>query len=176
MIIKNSDAVCGDDDAAFKNFDKDTLSGHDAVSYLFIYGTAIVTFLADLGDLDQCVFSQFQAGAHRQFPEFDAFGGNIFGKIARIDVKAFFPDLGNTLNSQKTDLAMPITGMGVIFQTVVFHQFARVYVGLFNALFQANRYSDNPAVISLLKVGHFIFSTIWIEFLISPKIFMQYPD
>lgn len=78
LIIENSDAILGDDGAAFKNLYENSLSGHYTVSHLFVYRTAVMTFLADLCDFYQCVFSQFQTGAQRQRPKLDAFGSNIF--------------------------------------------------------------------------------------------------
>jgi len=82
-----------------------------------------VTFFADLGDLHQSIFPQFQASAHRKFPELDTFGGNIFGKIAWIDIETLLTNLRDAFNGQKADLAMPITGMGVIFKTVISRMF-----------------------------------------------------
>lgn len=157
MIIKDLDAVCRSNSAAFKNLYKDPLSGHDTISHLFVYGTAVMAFLADLGDFHQCVFSQLQAGAHRQFPEFDAFGGNVFGKITWIDVKTLLPNLGNAFKSQKTDLAMPITGMGVVFQAVVFNKAAQKYVCFFDAFFETYRYGNNPTIGGLFMMCHFFF-------------------
>ena len=57
MIIRDFDVVSRADGSAFENLDKDTLSGHDTVSHLFEYGTAVMTLLTDLGDLHQCIFS-----------------------------------------------------------------------------------------------------------------------
>jgi len=155
MIIKDLDAVFRSNSTAFKNLYKDPLSGHDTISHLFVYGTAVMAFLADLGDFHQCVFSQLQAGAHRQFPEFDAFGGNVFGKIAWIDIKTLLSNFGNAFNGQKTDLAMPITGMGVVFQAVVFNKAAQKYVCFFDAFFETYRYGNNPTIGGLFMMCHF---------------------
>jgi len=157
MIIKYLDTVQWTDVAAFEDLYKDPLSGHHTVSHLFEYGTSVMAFLADLGDFNQCVFSQFQAGAHRQFPKFDAFGGNIFCKIAWIDVKPLLSNLGNTFDGQKTDLAMPITGMGVVFQAVIFNQMALRYICFFNAFFETYGYGHDSPIMGLFNVCHFIF-------------------
>jgi hypothetical protein len=114
-----------------------------------------MTFFADLCDFHQSIFPQFQASAHRKFPELDAFGGNIFGKIAWIDIETLLTNLRDAFNGQKTDLAMPITGMGIIFKTVILDQSADAYVCFFNAFFGAYGNSNNSTIACLFKVSPF---------------------
>jgi hypothetical protein len=154
IIFKDGDTVRGADGAAFKNLYKDALSGHDTIPHLFVYGTAIMAFLANLGDFHQCVFSQFQSGAHRQFPEPDAFGGNVFGKITWIDVKTLRPNFGNAFYSQETDLPVPITGMGIIFQTVIIDKFSGSDICLFDAFFKTNGHGNDPALFWIFTLFH----------------------
>jgi hypothetical protein len=118
-----------------------------------------MAFFADLSDFHQYVFSQFQAGAHRQFPKLDAFGSNIFCKISRIDIKPLLSNLGNAFDGVKTELTMSITGMGIVFQTVVFDEVAQKNICFFNAFFRAYGNSNDSTIAGLFNVCHYIFST-----------------
>ena len=65
---------------------EDPFLRHDAVPRLVEDGAAGVTFLADLGHLQQRL-ADGEPGADRQGDEVDPFGGDIFGKVAGIDVE-----------------------------------------------------------------------------------------
>jgi len=77
--------------------------------------------LADLRNLQQNIGADVQPCTDRKRRQINAFGRQIFGEIAVLNVKAFGSDFFNAFFGQKTDLPDDIgLGMGVIFQPQIF--------------------------------------------------------
>jgi hypothetical protein len=101
---------------------ENTLARHDAVADLLENGAAVVAFLADLGHLEHHL-AVAQTGADGQGGQFEAFGGDVFGKGSRVEFQSMGAHDGDGFFGQQADLAMPVTGMGVTDHAMVDFEF-----------------------------------------------------
>ena len=90
----------------------------DAIACEIINGAPCVAYLADLRDLDDHVFADFDLGAHGHMHYVDAFGAEVFGEIAFFHIEPHSLGALDGLPSKKRDLAMPIArGVCVVFHS-----------------------------------------------------------
>lgn len=122
-VADDGDGVSRGDGAPRLDDREDPFLGHDAIASLVIDGAAIVTLLADLGDLQQDGLADSQPAADRQGHEIDPFGGEIFGKISGTDLKPHGDHFVDALLGEETELAVAAASVRVVFQSPVGKQF-----------------------------------------------------
>jgi hypothetical protein len=121
-----------------KNFCKYPFFGHDAVSGPVEDGTFFMAFFSDLGDLHKGFFPQPHLLADFLGFPVNTGGGNVFSKIPEIEYKLSGTYGFDAFGRQKTELPVPVTGMGITFDTMVFHQFCLVDTVFGGAFFFAD--------------------------------------
>ena len=118
-VFLNTDLITALYFTLFQYPRENTFPRHNAIAGFIINGAAVVALFADLGNFNQCVFSQSDPGAHRNVFPINAGGGDVFGKIAKGYVKALMTDIVYFFGGQKTHLSMPGAGMGIAFQAML---------------------------------------------------------
>jgi hypothetical protein len=78
----------------------------------------------------------------------NACGGNVLGKIPEMQNKVFGTHRINAFSCQETELPVPVPGMGIPFDAMVFHQFRLVSAQFGGAFFFAygngNYFHNSP--------------------------------
>ncbi len=82
--------------AFFQNFCKHAFARHDTISGHVVDGAFMVTFFADLGNLDDNRVSQLNPGAQGQGFPVNPDRGNVLRKISKGHVKALIFDTFDT--------------------------------------------------------------------------------
>jgi len=77
-----------------------------------------MAFLPDLCHLDDRL-AEDEAGADGQGREADAAGGDIFGKVAILDLYAVTTHCLDVFVGKERDLPMPVAGVGITCDSVV---------------------------------------------------------
>lgn len=129
-----------------QNLDEDSLARHDAVSDLGVNGAVGMTFLADLGDPHQGVPADPHPRSQGKLMEDDALGCQILGEIAVFKLDALIPDFFNALFGQHADLAVLHSGMGVMFQSEILNEAARLDIVFLLALVFADIDGQYPSL------------------------------
>ena len=113
------DPVAGFGITLFEDDGKDSLARHDAVPCLPADCTVRMAFLADLGDLAQRrADAEFRADW--KFIQDKPLAENVLGKYAGKEPNAdFFLQSIHTLLPEQTDLAMPVSRVGVPVDSVL---------------------------------------------------------
>jgi hypothetical protein len=114
-IISSSDAATVNDPGEYP------LLGHDALSYLLADGATAVALLANLCDIEEDILANGDFCAYGQGEEFDALGGEIFGKIARAYLEAQPSHFIDTFHCQQAHLPMgAAVSVGIANKAVIF--------------------------------------------------------
>ena len=120
---QNGELIACADDAARYDAGEHALPGHDALTDKLPDGAALVTFLADLRDLQHRFAAHPQTCSHREGEQLDPFRGQVFGKDAVAEavgtsVAGFF----NAFRPQQADLPVPLARVGVSLQPKILDQ------------------------------------------------------
>jgi len=118
VIRQKANCRAGTNRSAAKHPGEDPFFGHDAVSGLMVYGTAAVAFLANLGDFNQRLTNGNPA-ADRQGDQIDTLSGDVLGKRPGIDIQSQSAHFVDTLFSEQADLPVPVSGMGIAYDTEI---------------------------------------------------------
>jgi len=104
--------------------------------HLYIYGTLGVALLANLGDFQNGVIADTQAGADWQGYQVDALAGDILGEVPMPHLQTETAHLVYAFHRQQADLAVSAAiRVGIVHQAVVLPYYALAYGSLPGVLF-----------------------------------------
>ena len=129
--------IAGSHRTAADNPGEQSLPGHDAVACLSLHGTSpVMTFLADLGDLQHNFFPKGQTIADLQACKIDIPGDDILGKGAVTQAGQLFFHQIDAFTGQQRNLPVPFAGVSIIADTPVLFQKDLWHRLLHHALFR----------------------------------------
>ena len=144
--LQHFEGIARFDRSALEHDAENAFAREDAIACEVVDGAPRVTHLADLRDLDNHVFADFDLRTHGHMHYVDAFGTEVFGEIAFFHIEPHSLGALDGLPSKKRDLAMPIArGVCVVFHSEMRDDFNALGDGLFArsfALRDARRTND----------------------------------
>ena len=111
--------------------------------------TVTVTFLPDLGHPEHHVPGP-EDTPHRKALEINALHQQIFSEIPIDDAAAFGIELLHLVVGQKTYLAVPFAGVGVIFNPVILQKMAGLHRPLLRSLGRAHAHGPDDSLQAFL--------------------------
>jgi hypothetical protein len=140
--VYKCDLIAHADGSTGENFSKHPFFWHDTVAGSVKDGAFLMALFADLGDLHQGGIPQPDLlSDFLGFPD-NAGGGDILGKIPEIQDKVRGAHGIDTFGCQKTDLPVPVAGMGISLDAMVFQKFCLAHTFFGGALFFADGNGD----------------------------------
>ena len=109
------------DRAASDHPGEDPFPGHNAVAHPLVDGTVLMAFLADLGDLKQCV-PQGKKGSRGKVLQIGAFNDQVLAEGAGDHASTLLVELIDFGQGEDAHLAVPGSGMGVSLDPVSCYQ------------------------------------------------------
>jgi len=126
--------------AAFNYFCENPFPWHYAVPCHVVDGTPVVAGLADLCYLHHGGLADFKPAPYwNSFPVYSKCC-YILGKIAERDIGPFLRCLLDAFRCKKTDLPVPLSGMCIVFKTMIFYKYSLLHALLACALVPAYCY------------------------------------
>ena len=112
---------------------EDALARHDALAHLLIDRAAGVALLADLRELEHDVVAA-KLRADGECAEIITLDDEIFAERAVDDLGAARAEGFDLLVAQERDLAVPLAGVGIVFDAPVINKLRRTDILLFGSL------------------------------------------
>jgi hypothetical protein len=141
--INDRNGIADPNRAPLQHPGENAFAGHHAVADLMKDLTASMAGLADLGDREPDLVAEVEPGADGQLPKAQPGGGHVFSEITGRHIHAGRLNFGNALDAQQTNLTVPVGGMGIACQAVIYDKPAGVDIAFFLTFGFAHGEGDN---------------------------------